>query len=62
MTGEAVPGRNALRRAGVRWRVAGEYRRLLLAGVNPCAAVVLARGRRAARGLSGRVGSEPLRE
>lgn len=41
-----VPTRVALMRLGIRQRVADEYRRLLLAGVSPAAAVILARGPR----------------
>jgi hypothetical protein len=44
-----VPGRNALVRAGVGWRVAAEYRRLVVAGVNRPTARILAQGPRRAR-------------
>jgi hypothetical protein len=48
-----VPGRNALVRAGVGWRVAAEYRRLVVAGVNRPTARILAQGPRRARAGAG---------
>lgn len=44
-----VPGRNELVRAGIGWRVAAEYRRLIAVGVNRPTAAILACGRRRAR-------------
>lgn len=51
-----VPGRNALVRAGVGWRVAAEYRRLVVAGVNRPTARILACGQRRARSGVGHPG------